>query len=95
MTKYQDDATAEVTRACHESNGSTIHINPNAIDIVVTMLQSDSGSRGIVYGSYGPGATGHVFNGVNQGGVIRFIDGQTGKAEDMAKFKSLHLLRTS
>ena len=38
--------------------------------------------------------TGHVINVVNQNGVIRFLDGQAGKAADLSKFKSLHLLKT-
>ncbi|WP_259462223.1 MULTISPECIES: toxin glutamine deamidase domain-containing protein [Stenotrophomonas] len=63
-------------------------------DIVQQMLRSGTGSRGIIYGSYGPGQTGHVFNVVNQNGVIRFLDGQTGKAADLSKFKTLHLLKT-
>jgi len=36
-----------------------------------------NGARGIVYGSRS-GGVGHVFNGVNQGGTIRFLDGQSG-----------------
>ncbi len=40
-----------------------------------------------MYGSYGPGQTGHVFNVVNQNGVIRFLDGQTGKAANLNVFK--------
>ena len=38
-----------------------------------------NGTRGIVYVGE-PGKLGHVFNVVNQDGVVRFLDGQTGKA---------------
>ena len=38
-----------------------------------------NGTRGIVYMGE-PGKLGHVFNVVNQDGVVRFLDGQTGKA---------------
>ncbi len=40
------------------------------------LLKSGNGSRGIVFGS-GPDV-GHVWNAVNQGGKINFIDAQTG-----------------
>lgn len=42
------------------------------------MLQdAGDGSRGIVYG-YDPKG-GHVFNAVNQGGTVRFLDSQPGR----------------
>lgn len=41
-------------------------------------LQSSvSGSRVIVYGGRAKGY-GHFFDGVNQGGTVRFLDGQAG-----------------
>jgi len=52
------------------------------------------GARGIVFGSRGS-EVGHVFNGVNQNGVVRFLDGQTGKAASLDGFKSFQLLRTN
>lgn len=52
--------------------------------IMQQMINAGSGSRGIVFGSYGPGQPGHVFNVVNQNGVIRFLDGQTGKPADLS-----------
>jgi hypothetical protein len=64
-------------------------------NIIEQMTNAGSGARGIVFGSYGPGQPGHVFNVVNQRGFIRFLDGQTGKAADMVKFKSFKLLRTN
>jgi hypothetical protein len=52
------------------------------------------GARGIVFGSRGS-EVGHVFNGVNQNGVVRFLDGQTGKAASLEGFQSFQLLRTN
>lgn len=63
--------------------------------ITQQMNSAGSGSRGIVFGSYGPGQPGHVFNVVNQNGTVRFLDGQTGKPADLSQFKSFQLLRTN
>lgn len=59
------------------------------------MLDTGSGSRGIVFGYRGPNEAGHVFNTVNQNGVVRFLDGQTGKPATFNDYQSLHLLRTN
>lgn len=64
-------------------------------EIIHVMDNANSGARGIVYGSYGPGQPGHVFNVVNQNNTIRFLDGQTGDAADLNQFKSFQLLRTN
>jgi filamentous hemagglutinin len=53
------------------------------------------GARGIVFGSRGSGEVGHVFNAVNQKGVVRFLDGQTGQAASLEGYKSFQLLRTN
>ena len=63
--------------------------------IAQQMSASGAGARGIVFGSYGPGQPGHVFNVVNQNGVVRFLDGQTGKVANLAPYKTLQLLRTN
>ncbi|MEU4163805.1 ricin-type beta-trefoil lectin domain protein [Actinoplanes sp. NPDC026670] len=52
-------------------------------EIVKRMQDFGEGSRGIVVGLRGPGETGHAFNVVNQGGVIRFLDGQAGGVADL------------
>ena len=58
------------------------------------MQAAGHGARGIVLG-YTPGEKlGHVFNVVNQHGVIRFLDGQTGKPA-ILNFKQYQLLRTN
>ncbi|HDQ4748383.1 toxin glutamine deamidase domain-containing protein [Pseudomonas aeruginosa] len=64
-------------------------------NIAQQMANSGNGARGIVFGSYGPGQPGHVFNVVNQNGVVRFLDGQTGKSANLGDFKSLQLLRAN
>jgi len=48
----------------------------------------------IIFGSCGPGQVGHVFNGVNQGGVVRFLDGQTGTVASFQAFTDLYFLPT-
>ena len=53
------------------------------------------GARGIIFGSRGTGEVGHVFNAVNQNGVVRFLDGQTGSAASLEGYASFQLLRTS
>ncbi|EOC5804013.1 toxin glutamine deamidase domain-containing protein [Cronobacter dublinensis] len=63
--------------------------------IIQQMTEAGSGSRGIVYGSYGPSQPGHVFHVVNQNGTIRFLDGQNGKPTDLSKFSSFKTLRTN
>lgn len=38
---------------------------------------------------------GHVFNVVNQNGVVRFLDGQTGAPATLDGYTSFHLLKTN
>lgn len=59
------------------------------------MSAAGPGSRGIVFGSRGSGEVGHVFNVVNQNGVVRFLDGQTGRAASLEGYQSFQLLRTN
>lgn len=58
------------------------------------MSAAGSGARGIVFGSRGS-EVGHVFNVVNQSGVVRFLDGQTGRAATLDGFTNFQLLRTN
>jgi filamentous hemagglutinin len=59
------------------------------------LLSGGDGARGIVFGSRGPNEAGHVFNVVNQNGVVRFLDGQTGQPATFSGYQSFHLLRTN
>lgn len=68
--------------------------SPGSIDNVTNAMSlAGSGARGIVFGSRGS-EVGHVFNVVNQKGVIRFLDGQTGKTASFEGYNSFQLLRT-
>lgn len=58
-------------------------------------LNAGDGARGIVFGYRGPNEAGHVFNVVNQNGVVRFLDGQTGAPATFHGYKSFHLLMTN
>ncbi|CCK66137.1 toxin glutamine deamidase domain-containing protein [Mycobacterium canetti] len=61
--------------------------------IEVTMTAAGDGARGIVFASRGPGQVGHVFNVVNQNGVIRFLDGQPGRVASFDGYKSFYFMR--
>ena len=62
--------------------------------IRIMMGNSGPGSRGIIWGTRGTDP-GHVFNVVNQGGTIRFLDGQIGGAAVETGFDSYYLFRTN
>ena len=66
----------------------------NAQDIETQLLKAGPGSRGIVYLWNKLSVPGHVFNAVNQNGVIRFLDGQTGTEGSFRGFKNFSFLRT-
>ncbi|HHM13107.1 MAG TPA: hypothetical protein ENJ16_06105, partial [Planctomycetaceae bacterium] len=63
--------------------------------ITTIMKEWGTGARGIVFGTRSGGRPGHFFNVANQGGTVRFIDGQTGKAAAFDGFNGFHLLRTN
>ena len=63
-------------------------------EVVQALLAAGSGSRGIVDGSRS-GGVGHVFNAVNQHGVVRFLDGQTGKAAVVSGYTGFRFLRSN
>lgn len=68
---------------------------PSQESITATMTKAGDGARGIVYAGTGqPGVPGHVFNVVNQNGVVRYLDGQTEKAAQIsADWVDFRLLR--
>jgi RHS repeat-associated protein len=62
--------------------------------IVQTMQAAGPGARGIVFGTRGSDV-GHFFNVTNQGGTVRFLDGQAGGAANLAAgYDGFWLLRT-
>lgn len=58
-----------------------------------TMQSAGPGARGIVCGERA-GDVGHVFNVVNQNGVVRFLDGQTDRPASLSGYTGFRLLRT-
>jgi RHS repeat-associated protein len=76
--------------------GSRFNYSTNTIkNIERDLLDAGSGARGIVFGARGSGETGHVFNGINQNGVVRFLDGQSGGEALVGGFSRFRLLRTN
>lgn len=55
------------------------------------MTDAGAGARGMVFGSRGSDV-GHVFNAVNQGGTVRFLDGQTGAAASFSGFDGFQFM---
>jgi filamentous hemagglutinin len=68
---------------------------PGSIDQLTGHLQAAGpGARGIILGERGPGEVGHFFNGVNQGGTVRLLDGQVGGRAETTGYTRFWLLRT-
>jgi hypothetical protein len=61
--------------------------------IEAAMSAAGDGARGVVFASPGPGQVGHVFNVVNQGGVIRFLDGQPGTTASFSGYSAFYFMR--
>jgi RHS repeat-associated protein len=54
-------------------------------DLIKSQLgKAGNGAQAIVFGWHRGADVGHFFNAVNQNGVIRFLDGQAGKATNLA-----------
>ena len=78
-----------------EKQYGTTFGSPTSSSVIVADMQSaGSGAQGIMFGLRGPGQVGHVFNVVNQNGVIRFLDGQTGKPAVLDGYVNFRLLKT-
>lgn len=70
-------------RELEAATGGTFR-GPGTIDQLSRSIEAGgNGARGIVAG-YRPDGTGHFFNVVNDGGTVRFIDGQIGRPADVA-----------
>ncbi|HSH60703.1 MAG TPA: toxin glutamine deamidase domain-containing protein [Acidimicrobiales bacterium] len=65
-----------------------------AEEIQQLLLEADLSARGIVFGSRGADP-GHVFNAVNQRGVIRFLDGKIGGPASLDGFDGFYFPRTN
>jgi RHS repeat-associated protein len=70
-----------------------------APDSIISELQAaGSGARGIVYGARvnkSLGIDGHVFNVVNDNGMIKFLDGQANNIPDLSTMTNFGFLRTN
>jgi RHS repeat-associated protein len=64
-------------------------------EIGLRLAKTGDGSRGIIFGSRGSNRSGHFFNGVNQNGNIRFLDGQTGKPANWSGYQRFYFMRTT
>lgn len=74
--------TDEVAEAVGRTQQNWLFVDAPDPSFIVDAVQSGGpGTRGIVFGGRGPTTDpdiGHFFNVVNQGGEVRFLDGQTG-----------------
>lgn len=66
-----------------------------AAEIEQTLQAAGPGARGIIFGYRDQYQAGHVFNVINQDGIIRFIDGQIGGEASFKGFTRFYLLRTN
>jgi hypothetical protein len=83
-------------RVLEELFGRMFHGPLSAGELQAAMEAAGPGARGIVIGDVaGRAGEGHVFNIVNDGGVIKFIDGQTGARVSLSEFWRFHLLPTT
>jgi len=67
-------------------------------NVTASMTEAGNGARGVVYvGTGASNSVGHVFNVVNQNGVVRFLDGQTRKPVTtwLKEWTDIRLLRTN
>lgn len=68
-------------------------------DIATELENAGDGARGIVHGmrtdANGNPVPGHVFNAVNRGGQVHFIDGQTGGYAYLENYSNFEFMRTN
>lgn len=67
----------------------------SSAEMETVMKDAGAGSRGIVFGRNPNAEIGHFFNVVNEDGVVRFLDGQTGEAAKLGRFDTFWLVRTN
>jgi Papain fold toxin 1, glutamine deamidase len=68
-------------------------------DIATELENAGDGARGIVHGmrtdANGNPVAGHVFNAVNRGGRVHFVDGQTGGYAYLENYSGFQFMRTN
>lgn len=72
--------------------GSKFTPSSGKADIDSVMQSAGDGARGVVYGGRN-GGVGHVFNAVNQGGIVRYLDGQIGSEASFDGFDHFFFMR--
>jgi RHS repeat-associated protein len=98
------DSTVEFLNALPDPNAAGFSIWDIGLDWIDVSSKTDienlllrrEGARGIVYGVRKVNEeAGHVFNAVNLGGEVVFIDGQVGRYANVDEFKILEFLPTN
>jgi hypothetical protein len=74
--------------------GAKFNVAGDLGEVIKVLSAAGGGSRGIVYGIRSEGV-GHVFNAVNQNGLVFFLDGQTGKAAVVSGYTGFRFLRSN
>lgn len=89
-----DSAAARPISTLERIFGGSFKSVSGQAEIEEMLSNAGSGSRGIVFGSRGADP-GHVWNAVNQGGTIRFIDFQSGRAASLDGYQGFSFLWTN
>jgi len=82
---------AQPISALQDVFGGTFKPVAGQAEITALLTDAGAGARGVVFGSRGSDV-GHVFNAVNQGGTVRFLDGQTGAAASFSGFDGFQFM---
>lgn len=89
-----DSSVPQPISILERTYGSSFKPVSGQAQIEQIMSDAGPGARGIVFGSRGANA-GHVFNVINQGGAVRFIDFQSGTGASFDGYQGFYLLRTN
>ena len=89
------DTDAQLISVIEDTLGGSFQAVSGQAEIASLLENAGLGARGIVFGDRGVGQVGHVWNAVNQGGTIRFIDFQSGRAASFNGYKSFEFLLTA
>ena len=89
-----DSAAAQPIAILARAFGGSFKSVSGQAEIESLLADAGPGSRGIVFGARGADP-GHVFNAINQGGIIRFIDFQTGRAASFNGYSGFSFLWTN
>jgi len=63
--------------------------------IEAELTQAGAGARGVVYGGRTGEQVGHVWNVINRGDAIQYVDGQTGQVPNFSRCSYFNFLRTN